>query len=119
MEFIDHFTKYIWFYLLKRKMKVPTVFTKFKNLEENFFDSRINIVYTDGGTEYHELHNNETNLSIQHLHSLPYTLEIVGSAERCHRHIVETGLTLLHQASLGQMPSKLSPTLSIGYLPQF
>ena len=29
--FINHFTKYKWFYLLKQKTEVPTMFTKFKN----------------------------------------------------------------------------------------
>ncbi|CAL9090797.1 unnamed protein product [Musa acuminata var. zebrina] len=37
---------------------------------------------------------------IQHLKSPLHTLQLVGSAERKHRYIVETGLTLLHQASM-------------------
>ena len=67
MVFINHFIEYIWFYLLKQKTNVPIVFTKFKVLMENLFDSRIIIVYKDGGTEYHGLHNTTTNLDIQHL----------------------------------------------------
>ena len=76
------------------------MFTKFKILVKNLFDSIIITIYTDGDTEYHRLHNTATNLGVQHLLSPPYTLEIVGSVERYHRHIVEIGLTLLHQPSL-------------------
>ena len=51
-----------------------------QNLVENFFGSSIIIVYTDGGTEYHGLHNTAINSGIQHLLSPPYTSKIVDSA---------------------------------------
>ena len=95
----------------------PIMFTKFKNLVKNLFDSIIIIVYMDGDTEYHELHNSATNLGIQHLLSPPYTLEIVGSVERCHRHIVEIGLTLLYQPSFlaSHFLSKCLPNRHLPY----
>ncbi|OMO62750.1 hypothetical protein CCACVL1_22657 [Corchorus capsularis] len=37
---------------------------------------------------------------ISHLQTPPYTSEHNGFAERRHRHVIKTGLTLLHQASL-------------------
>lgn len=33
--FIDHFTKYIWFYPLKHKSEVKTIFIRFKAITEN------------------------------------------------------------------------------------
>lgn len=65
-----------------------------------FFNSKFIIVYTDGGTKYRGLHTSAINLGIQHLIFPPYTLKIVGPVECHHCHIVETGLTLFHQASL-------------------
>ena len=97
--FVDYFTKYTWFFPLKLKSDVPTVFEQFKNLIENFFDAKIKTVYSDGGGEYQALSHTLKRFGIQHLTSPPYTPEHVGSAERKHRHIVETGLTLLHTAS--------------------
>ncbi|KAJ0039048.1 hypothetical protein Pint_22927 [Pistacia integerrima] len=98
--FVDHYTKYTWLYLLKLKSEVPLIFTRFKNLVENYFQTKILTLYTDGGTEYNGVHTTALNLGIQHMTSPPYTPEIVGTAKRRHRHIVETGLTLLHQASI-------------------
>ena len=58
------------------------------------------MVYSDGGGEYQALASHLSACGIQHLKSPPYTPQLVSSAERKHRHIVETGLTLLHQASM-------------------
>jgi len=35
--FVDHFTRYIWLYLMKRKSDVQVIFSKFKSLIENFY----------------------------------------------------------------------------------
>ncbi|WVZ16395.1 hypothetical protein V8G54_009377 [Vigna mungo] len=45
--FVDHFTRYIWLYPIKRKSDVQTLFPKFKSLLENFFHRN-----TDNGGEY-------------------------------------------------------------------
>ena len=67
---------------------------------ENFFQSSIKIVYSNSGGEYQALASCLSACGIQHLKSPPHTPQLVGSAERKHRHIVETGLSLLHQASM-------------------
>ena len=41
-----------------------------------------------------------STLGIQHLKTPPHTPQHNGTAERRHKHIVETGLTLLSQAKL-------------------
>ena len=98
--FVDYFTKYTWLYPLHHKSDVSTVFTNFRKLVENFFQSSIKTVYSDGGGEYQALTSCLSACGIQHLKSPPHTPQLVGSAERKHRHIVETGLSLLHQASM-------------------
>ncbi|KAK0574427.1 hypothetical protein LWI29_023559 [Acer saccharum] len=98
--FVDYFSKYTWLYPLKHKSDVPQVFRRFRLLVENFFNTRIKTVYSDGSGEAHSLGLDLQNLGIQHLKSPPHTPEHVGTAERKHRHVVETALTLLNHASL-------------------
>ena len=38
--FIDHFTKYIWFYPLKQKSEVKDIFIRFKTIVEKHFDKK-------------------------------------------------------------------------------
>lgn len=61
---------------------------------------------TDGGTEFKPLKDYFQKRGIQHRITCPHTSEQNGLVERKHRHIVETGLTLLAQASL---PMKFWP----------
>ena len=98
--FVDHFTKYSWLFPLAYKSDVFSIFPKFKVMVEKYFKSSINTIYTDGGKEYQGLKTVFETHGIQHLVSPPYTAQHIASAERRHRHIVETGLTMLHRASL-------------------
>ena len=82
------------------KSDVYTVFPKFKSMVEKYFKASLVTLYTDGGTEYKSLKSYFVSQGIQHQVSPPYTPEHVGSAERKHRHVVETGLTMLHKAFL-------------------
>ncbi|KAK0605807.1 hypothetical protein LWI29_030936 [Acer saccharum] len=98
--FVDYFSKYTWLYPLKHKSDVPLVFKRFKTLVENFFNTQIKTVYSDGSGEAQSLGHVLANFGIQHLKSPPHTPEHVGTAERKHRHVVETALSLLHHASM-------------------
>jgi hypothetical protein len=98
--FVDHFTKYVWFYPLKRKSDVDEVFTRYKAIVENYFQHRIITLYTDNGGEYLGLRTFLSKAGITHMTTPPYTPELNGYSERRHCHIVETGLTLLSHASL-------------------
>ena len=50
--FVDHFTKYIWFYPLYCKSDVHSTFVAFKQLVENYFITTIKTLYTDNGGEF-------------------------------------------------------------------
>ncbi|RZA01203.1 MAG: transposase [Sphingobacteriaceae bacterium] len=63
---------------------------------------KIKRVQSDWGGEYQALSSFFTTLGIEHLVSCPHTPEKNGVAERKHRHIIETGLTLLAQANMPQ-----------------
>ena len=98
--FIDHFTKYIWIYPLKRKSDVQEVFTRYKPIVENYFSHKIITLYSDNGGEYIALKDYLSLHGISHFTTPPHTPEHNGYSERRHRHIVETGLALLSHASL-------------------
>ncbi|KAK1408451.1 hypothetical protein QVD17_40235 [Tagetes erecta] len=98
--FVDHFTKYIWIYPLKRKSDSLDTFTRFQRLVENHFKSKIRTLFSDNGGEYIKLSSHLSSCGISHLTSPPHTPEHNGYAERRHRHIVETGLSLLSHAKL-------------------
>ena len=98
--FVDHFTKYIWLYPLKRKSDVQQVFKQFKVIVEKFFNKTIVSFYTDNGGEYIALKSFLSDNGISHLTSPPHTPEHNGYSERRHLHIVETGLALLSHASI-------------------
>jgi hypothetical protein len=69
---------------------------------ENQFGSKIKIFQCDGGGEFELkdfLSHLETNGIVRHV-SCPGTPEQNGVAEQKHRHIVETGLTMLFHAQL-------------------
>jgi len=55
---------------------------------------------TDGGGEFCPLTEFLNTLGITHRLTCPHTHHQNGSVERKHRHIVETGLTLLANAKL-------------------
>ncbi|CAH9086511.1 unnamed protein product [Cuscuta europaea] len=77
-----------------------SVFNNFRALIENYFKTTIKTLYTDGGGEFTALTPLLSHHGIQHLKSPPYTPEHVGSAERKHRHVVETALALILQAKV-------------------
>ena len=98
--FVDHFTKYIWYYPLFRKFDVHSPFMTLKNLVKNYFVRSIKTLFTDNGGEFRALCPFLSSIGITHLTTPSHTLEHNGYSECCHRHIVETRLTPLHQASV-------------------
>ena len=98
--FTDDFSKYTWLFPLRRKSDVLTTFTEFKMKVENQFSTKIISFQSDWGGEFQALTTYLKEHGIHHRVSCPYTPEQNGSAERKHRHIVETALTLLKNASL-------------------
>lgn len=69
---------------------------------ENQFNKKIKIYQCDGGGEFSSqvFIDHLAQFGIQRQISCPHTPEQNGVAERKHRHLVETGLTLLFNASV-------------------
>lgn len=91
--FVDHYTKYVWLYPLKLKYDVFATFVAFKALVEKFFKRKITVLYSDNDGEYIALRPFLTSHGVTHLTTPPHTPENNGMS-------VETGLALLHQASM-------------------
>ena len=99
---MDDFTRFTWLYPFIYKSEAYSIFCKFKVFVENQFNSSIKIFKTNNGWEYdkNEFQFLLSTHGIHHQKSCPHTSPQNGVAERKHRHIVETGLTLLSTASL-------------------
>lgn len=69
---------------------------------ENMFSKKVKIIQIDHRGEFsgHNLKQILQTKGITQRFSAPYTPEQHSIVERKHRHIVETGRCLLHQASL-------------------
>lgn len=98
--FIDHFTKFTWFYPLKQKSDVESIFINLQNYIKNQFATTIKHLYTDNGGEFLKLRPFLAKHGITSLTTPPHTPQHNGVSERRHRHLVETGLTLLHHSKL-------------------
>jgi histone deacetylase 1/2 len=100
VSFVDAYSRFTWLYLLKHKYDVYDVFLQFQKHVERLLSRKILHVQTNWGGEYEKLHPFFHVLSIAHRVSCPHTHQKNGTAERKHRHIVETGLTLLAHSSV-------------------
>ena len=100
--FVDAYTRYTSIYLLENRSQALHAFQLYKALLENLTGHKIKALQTDNGREY--LSNAfKTFLQkngIYHRLTCPYDHPQNGKVERKHRHITETGLTLLATASL-------------------
>ncbi|KAD5508125.1 hypothetical protein E3N88_15828 [Mikania micrantha] len=98
--FVDFYSKYTWLYPIKQKSDVAILFPQFKSLVEKFFKTPLVSLFSDNGGEYIGLIPYLLRHGISHFTTPPHTPEQNGVAERRHRHIVETRLSLLHHANL-------------------
>jgi histone deacetylase 1/2 len=93
--FVDAHIKFIWFYPFNAKSDVYNVFHQFQVLVEWQFSCKIKSVQTDWGGEYRKLNSFFKTIGIHHCIICPHTHKQNGTVELHHRHITETGLTLL------------------------
>jgi histone deacetylase 1/2 len=90
VSFDDEYSRFTWLYLLKHKSDVFVVFLQFQQHVERLLDKKILHVQSDWGDEYLRLHKFFADIGISHRVSCPHTHQQNGTAERKHRHVVET-----------------------------
>ncbi|KAM1354495.1 hypothetical protein PS2_028626 [Malus domestica] len=102
VTFIDEYTRYCWIFPITNKSAVCSVFAAFYQYVLNHFSVSIKTLQSDGGGEYigKQFQSFLVQNGITHHMSCPHTPEQNGLAERKHRHIIETSITLLQQAKL-------------------
>jgi histone deacetylase 1/2 len=84
---------------MTNKSCVSHIFPQFKHLVENKFHTKIKSIYSDNGGEFVVLKQYFSIHGISH-HTTAHTPQQNGVSKRRHRHLVETSLILLHDASL-------------------
>ncbi|KAM0038591.1 putative RNA-directed DNA polymerase [Helianthus debilis subsp. tardiflorus] len=99
---VDHFSRFMWWFPLKRKSDVFATFKQFVTMAERQFSTKLKTVQSDWGGEFRNMSSFLTSIGIIHRLSCPHTSEQNGIVERRHRHVVETGLTLMSQAHVPQ-----------------
>lgn len=88
--FVDHYTKYMWFYSMPTKSLISKIFINSKN-----------IFCTLTRVEFLNLKKIISNHGISHYNmTFPTHLKKKRFFEWCHFHMVEMELTLLHDANL-------------------
>jgi IS30 family transposase len=100
LSVVDDFSKYTWLFPLATKSEVCLTFFRFKHLVETFFNTKIKFVQSDNGGEFRPLQSALNSMGTSYRLSCPHTHYQMGTVERKHRHIVETGLSLLATANV-------------------
>ncbi|KAG8484033.1 hypothetical protein CXB51_023002 [Gossypium anomalum] len=100
VSFIDMTSRFTWVYLVRCKSQAIDCFGQFQKMVFTQFGKTIKQFQSDWGGEFRAFSSALANQGILHRVTCPHTSEQNGVAERKHRHIVETGLTLLAQANL-------------------
>lgn len=93
--FVDHHTKYIWFYSIKNKSNTKALFIRYKARVQKYFNTPIKVLCFYNGRAYEALASFLTINDIFDLTSPLHTREYNGFVERRHHHILEIGLSLL------------------------
>ena len=87
-------------YPLKLKSDVLETFIKFHQRVERQFNLKIQSFQSDWGGEFHHVSKYLKDFVIHHWLSCPHTPAQNGTAERKRRHVIETALSLMKQASM-------------------
>lgn len=98
--FVDDHTRYMWLYPLKLKSEVLSVFIDFHWHVERQLCHKLISLQSDWGGEFQALSKYLKEQGITHRISCPHTPAQNGMAERKHRHLVETALSLLKHSLL-------------------
>jgi hypothetical protein len=99
--FVDECTRYFWIFPLVNKYDLFSTFVAFYSFLVNQFSATVRTLQTDwGGYTCTRLKYFLLDKGISHHLSYPYTPEQNGIAERKHRHIIETTITLLQTTKL-------------------
>ena len=103
--FVDHYSRFSWIYMLNSKLEAFDKFAQFNAMVATQFSLKIKTFRSDGEGEFtsNEFKSYLTNHGISQQISCPHTPQQNGVMERKHKHIIETVIALLSQASLNYL----------------
>jgi len=96
--FVDDCTRMTWFYLMKNKDKVFSIFQSLHAMIHTQFSATLRVIRSDNGGKFvnQRFRTYFDNHGLIHETSCPQTPQQNGVAERKNRHILETARALLH-----------------------
>ena len=99
VTFIDDFSRKVWFYMLKSKADVFTVFKQFRTLVEKSTGKSIKCLRTDNGGEFMsmEFENYCKEFVIDRHKTITYTPQRNGLTERKNKSIIKIVWCMLEQ----------------------
>ena len=102
LTFIDEFSRYCWVHFLKHKSEVFGLFKVFKALVENQSGRKLKVLRSENGGEYvkSKFINYCVDSGIQMQHSIPYTPQKNGVAERKNRSLKEMATCMMEAKTL-------------------
>jgi len=100
LNFVDAYTNFNWLYLLRSKAEVYECFLKFRVMAEKQCGYSLKALQTDNAKEFLRLTEVLNKAGSLHRLCCPHTHPQMGKVERRHRHIVDTGLTLMKKANI-------------------
>ena len=91
VNFIDDCTKMTWLCLMKTKVEVNLLFTKFHKMIETQYNAKVQVLHSDNGGEYqsYDLQKYLEGHDIIHQTTCSNTPHQNGVAERKNRHLLE------------------------------
>ena len=97
LTFIDDFSRYCWVHFMKHKSEVFGLFKVFKALVENQCGRKLKVLRYDNGGDYvkYEFINYCADVGIHIQHSIPYTSQHNGVAERKNRSLKEMATCMM------------------------
>ena len=97
LTFIDEFSRYCWVYFLKHRYEAFGLLKVFKALVDNQYGRKLEILLYDNGGEYvnSEFIQHCEDAGIQMQHSIPYTPQQNGVAERKNRSLKEMATCMI------------------------
>lgn len=101
---VDNYSRLTWFYPLKFKSDIYSVFPRFKTLVEPQFQQNIFQFQCHGGGQFtsSQFVTHLANCGIKQLLSCPHTPQQNGFSERKHKHITELGINMMYCSNVLQ-----------------
>jgi hypothetical protein len=102
LTIIDDYSRKVWPYFLKHKSDVFNAFKKWKVMVETQTEKKVKILRTDNGMEFcsNEFDEFCSNDGMVRHHTIPYTPQQNGVAERMNRTIISRARCMLSNAKM-------------------